>query len=238
MREPNRHHANRILLAGRCAACAPRRQQSLRALLFGSCVFFVSQLFFLSQRWRARRLAKVHPLLLVLVVLVALALPSTALAEADYGGSRPAQEGTVPTLPNPLELDFTEAVRSVTVTVVGPDPSLVASQDVPRVIDHTTTFTPLRDLGPGRYQVTWSSVSDVDGSKANGTFSFYVIPEAAPPPIPDTANAKFDPRVDSFSKRQAIRERFRGQLDEALFNALLAQGKPLDVALAAAKRSP
>jgi methionine-rich copper-binding protein CopC len=169
---------------------------------------------------------------------LALALPSPALAVADYGGSKPAQDGTVPGLPNPFELDFTEPVRSVTVSVVGPDPSLVASLDVPRVIDHTTTFTPLRDLGPGRYQVTWTSVSDVDGSKANGTFSFYVLPEAAPPPIPDTTNGSFDPRVDTFSKRQAIRERFRGQLDEALFNALLAQGKSLDVALAAARRSP
>ena len=44
--------------------------------------------------------------------------------------------------------------------------------------------------------------------------------------------------MDTFSKRQAIRDRFRGQLDEALFNALLAQGKSLDVALAAARRAP
>ena len=167
-----------------------------------------------------------------------LGVPSTALAIADYGGSRPAQEGTVPSLPAPFELDFTEPVRSVTVTVVGPDPSLVASVEPARVVNQTTTFTPLRDLGPGRYQVTWSSVSDVDGSKANGTFSFYVLPEVAPPPIPDTPSAGVDPRVDTFSKRQAIRDRFRGQLDEALFNALLAQGKSLDVALAAARRAP
>jgi methionine-rich copper-binding protein CopC len=163
-------------------------------------------------------------------------MPSTALAVADYGGSRPAQEGTLPNLPNPLELDFTEAVRSVTISVVGPDPSLVASTEPPRVVDHTTTFTPLRDLGPGRYQVTWSSVSDVDGSKANGTFSFYVLPEVAPAPIPDTQTSAIDKRVDTFSERQAIRDRFRGKLDEALFNALLAQGKPLDVALDAARR--
>jgi methionine-rich copper-binding protein CopC len=165
-----------------------------------------------------------------------LGLTSTAWAVADYGGSRPAQEGTVPNLPNPLELDFTEPVRSISITVVGPDPSLVASTEPARVVDHTTTFTPLRDLGPGRYQVTWSSVSDVDGSKANGTFSFYVLPEVAPTPIPDAQTSGIDTRVDTFSERQAIRDRFRGQLDEALFNALLAQGKPLDVALAAARR--
>jgi hypothetical protein len=128
-------------------------------------------------------------------------------------------------------------VRSVTITVVGPDPSLVASLEPARIVDHTTTFTPLRDLGPGRYQVTWSSVSDVDGSKANGTFSFYVLPEAAPPPVPDTTTAGLDPRLDTFSKRQAIRDRFRGELDEALFNALIGQGKSLDVALAAARNT-
>jgi methionine-rich copper-binding protein CopC len=188
---------------------------------------------------RARPLAKLGPALAVLVGLCfGLVNPSAALAVAEYGGSRPAQEGTVPALPTPFELDFTEPLRSVTVTVVGPDPSLVASVDVPRVVDHTTTFTPLRDLGPGRYQVSWASVSDVDGSKANGAFSFYVVPEAAPPPIPDTTNPNADPRADTFSKRQAIRDRFRGQIDEALFNALLAQGKSLDVALAAARRSP
>jgi methionine-rich copper-binding protein CopC len=187
-----------------------------------------------SMTWR-----RVAPALVGLVGLTfGLADAGPALAVADYGGSRPAQEGTVPSLPTPFELDFTQPVRSVTVTVVGPDPSLMASTAPARVVDHTTTFTPLRDLGPGRYQVTWSSVSDVDGSKANGAFSFYVLPEVAPPPIPDTPTAGIDSRVDTFSERQAIRDRFRGQLDEALFNALLADGKPLDVALAAARRNP
>jgi methionine-rich copper-binding protein CopC len=167
-----------------------------------------------------------------------LGLPSSALGVAQYGGSRPAQDGTVPSLPTPFELDFTEPLRSVTVTIVGPDPSLVASLEPARIVDQTRSLTPLRDLGPGRYQVTWSSVSDVDGSKANGAFSFYVLPEVAPAPRADTPNSSLDPRVDTFSKRQAIRDRFRGQLDEALFNALLAQGKSLDVALAAARREP
>ena len=175
---------------------------------------------------------------LLVGISLGLGLPMAAFAVADYGGSRPAQEGTVPTLPNPFELDFTEPVRAVTVTVNGPDPSLVASLEPARIVDRTTTFTPLRDLGPGRYLVIWSSVSDVDGSKASGSFAFYVLPEVAPAPIADTTNTSLDPRLDTFSKRQAIRDRLRGQLDEALFNALVGQGKSLDQALAAARRSP
>src|SRR5918911_837294 len=127
---------------------------------------------------------------------LALADQSTALAVAAYGGSRPAQDGTVPALPTPFELDFTEPVRSVTVTVVGPDPSLVASLEPARIVDRTTTFTPLRDLGPGRYLVTWSSVSDVDGSKASGSFAFYVVPEAPLPPVPDVVNPGLDARLN------------------------------------------
>jgi len=177
-------------------------------------------------------------LLLVLLVLAApLATVTPALAEADYGGSRPAIDGTFPSVPNPFLLSFTEAVRTVTVQVTGPDTSLV-SLDVPRILDadtdRTSTSTPLRDAGPGRYVVTWATVSDVDGSKASGTFNFYIQPESPPPPIPDVPNPTVDPRLSTLSRRQAIRDQYRGQMDEAVFNDLIGRGKSLDEALAAA----
>jgi methionine-rich copper-binding protein CopC len=173
---------------------------------------------------------------LALAAAVWLASAGPAWAEADYGGSRPAIDGTVPGLPNPFLLSFTEPLRAVSVQVNGPDTSLV-SLDAPHVQgdDRATTGTPLRDAGPGRYSVTWSTVSDVDGSKASGTFAFYVIPESPPPPIPDTPNSALDPRLSTLSQRQAIRDRYRGQMDEALFNDLIARGKSLDEALAAAQ---
>jgi hypothetical protein len=41
-----------------------------------------------------------------------------------------------------------------------------------------------------------------------------------------------DTRVDSYSKRQAIRDQYRGRMDELTFNDELSDGVPLDQALA------
>jgi hypothetical protein len=40
-----------------------------------------------------------------------------------------------------------------------------------------------------------------------------------------------DPRVDTYEKRQAIRDQYRGQIDETTFNDELADGDGLDKAL-------
>src|SRR5438270_3794582 len=100
-----------------------------------------------------------------------LASTSPAWATAQYGGSRPAIEATVPAVPNPLFVQFTEELRAVSVMVNGPDTSNVTA-DAARIdtADRSWASVPLRDAGPGRYLVTWSTVSDVDGSKASGTF--------------------------------------------------------------------
>ena len=175
--------------------------------------------------WRA--IALLLPLL--------LARPPAALASAEYGGSRPAIDATVPSVPNPFLMGFTEELRAVSITVYGPDTSVV-SVDGPRLdaTDRSKTSVPLRDAGPGRYTVTWATVSDVDGSKSNGTFGFFVVPEAPLPAVPDVVNPAYDPRLNTLSKRQAIRDQYRGRLDEATFNYLIGQGRSLDEALAAA----
>ena len=41
-----------------------------------------------------------------------------------------------------------------------------------------------------------------------------------------------DIRVDTYCKRQAIRDKFKGQIDEATFNGALADGEGLESALA------
>ena len=41
-----------------------------------------------------------------------------------------------------------------------------------------------------------------------------------------------DVRVDTYCKRQAIRDKFKGQIDEATFNGALADGEGLESALA------
>src|SRR5437764_721277 len=46
-----------------------------------------------------------------------------------------------------------------------------------------------------------------------------------------------DVRVDTYCKRQAIRDKFRGQIDEKTFNYLLSLGVGLDTALDEAKEA-
>lgn len=41
-----------------------------------------------------------------------------------------------------------------------------------------------------------------------------------------------DPRIDSYAKRQAIRDQYRGQIDEVTFNDELGDGVALETALA------
>jgi methionine-rich copper-binding protein CopC len=120
----------------------------------------------------------------------------------------------------------------------------------------------MRDDGPGTYTVLWHNVSGDDGDPNDGQFVFTVAgaaPTAAPttsqtsagpatnaPPSPaaQTLNAPAcvdngvrtpgitDSRVDTFCKREAIRQKYAGQIDVASFNAALVDGEGLESALA------
>jgi hypothetical protein len=69
-----------------------------------------------------------------------------------------------------------------------------------------------------------------------------VRPDATATPAPTTAadaqqgddhlGAMLDPRVDSYAKRQAIRDKYRGLINETTFNDELGDGVSLDQALA------
>jgi hypothetical protein len=56
-------------------------------------------------------------------------------------------------------------------------------------------------------------------------------------PEPDMS-AVTDPRIDSYAKRQAIRDQYRGRIDEVTFNDELGDGVSLDQALADAMQAP
>jgi hypothetical protein len=44
-------------------------------------------------------------------------------------------------------------------------------------------------------------------------------------------SAVTDPRISSYAKRQALRDQYRGQIDEVTFNDELGDGVPLETAL-------
>jgi methionine-rich copper-binding protein CopC len=113
----------------------------------------------------------------------------------------------------------------------------------------------MKDDGPGRYTVLWHNVSGDDGDPNDGQFVFTgagAAPTATPTPAPtssaQTTGAQSgqpaqasaapacvdngvstpgitDSRVDTFCKREAIRQKYAGQIDVASFNAALADGE-------------
>jgi methionine-rich copper-binding protein CopC len=121
---------------------------------------------------------------------------------------------------------------------------------------------PMSDGGPGTYIVLWHNVSGDDGDPNDGQFTFTVAAAAATPAANTTATPVAQPiaaaqpsptpkpaapgcvdngvrtpgindsRVDTFCKREAIRQKYAGQIDVATFNAALADGEGLESALA------
>jgi hypothetical protein len=55
-------------------------------------------------------------------------------------------------------------------------------------------------------------------------------------PVDDRLGTMTDPRVDTYAKRQAIRDKYRGQINETTFNDELGDGVSLDQALADAMK--
>jgi methionine-rich copper-binding protein CopC len=128
--------------------------------------------------------------------------------------------------------------------------------------NRTNASVPMGGDGPGVYTVLWHNVSGDDGDPNDGQFVFTVAgaapatPTAAPTPAPTTANAPaqtaapaaavavacldngvltpgiHDSRVDTYCKRQAIRQKYAGQIDVVTFNEALADGEGLESALA------
>ena len=112
----------------------------------------------------------------VLVTIVAVGLPVTALAHAFLERASPAAGENVRSSPARVELHFSEALEgafsAITVTdTAGRDMSAGAS-----TADGTELSLPLRKLKPGRYRVSWHAVS-VDTHRSEGKYNFLVAPK-------------------------------------------------------------
>jgi copper resistance protein C len=120
---------------------------------------------------------------------------------------------------------------------------------------------PMSDDGPGTYTVLWHNVSGDDGDPNDGQFVFTVAgaPPAASTTVATTTSTTAttastatnttavaapacidngvktpginDSRADTYCKRQALRQKYAGQIDVATFNAALADGEGLESAL-------
>jgi copper transport protein len=108
----------------------------------------------------------------VLAAIVVFALPATALAHAGFVSSTPEPGSTLGTAPGQVILTFSELLntRLSRATVLEPDGSTAAGQvaaDDRVTIDLTTNQT-------GVYEVSWTTVSVVDGHTLSGSFRFGV----------------------------------------------------------------
>jgi len=178
-------------------------------------------------------------------------------AHAQYAGSTPAANATVSAAPSVVQITYTQELGDIDISITGPDGSSVTTglAKIGLGQRHNASIT-TRDAGPGAYTVVWDNVSSDDGDSNDGSFVFTVAGAsqalaagtAAGQPStstqPTTAGAPTctdngvrtpginDARVDTFCKREAIRQKYAGQIDVSSFNDDLAAGKGLESALA------
>lgn len=108
----------------------------------------------------------------VVAAIAVVALPVTALAHAGFVSSTPEPGSTLGTAPGQVILSFSEPLntRLSRATVLEPDGSAATGRvtaDDRMVIDLTTNQT-------GVYEVSWTTVSVVDGHTLSGSFRFGV----------------------------------------------------------------
>ncbi|WP_158544539.1 copper resistance protein CopC [Blastococcus sp. TBT05-19] len=112
------------------------------------------------------------------LLLLGIGAPPAA-AHDGLVGSSPAAEGSLPTGPAAVELEFSAEPLPLgtEVLVAGPDGGPVS--EGPAEIRGTTVVQPLTDgLAAGAYTVDWRSTSS-DGHPLSGTFGFTVTEGAA-----------------------------------------------------------
>ena len=197
----------------------------------------------------------------VALVAVLAMTASVASAHAQYGSSTPAANATVSDAPTTLQIAYTQELADIKIAITGPDGSNVTTAPAKfDLANRKNVSVPMQGVGPGTYTVVWHNVSGEDGDPNDGSFVFTVAGAApaqgaAPAPAAPVANPQpaastqaaaaptcidngvktpgiNDVRVDTYCKRQAIRDKFKGQIDEATFNGALADGEGLESALA------
>lgn len=106
----------------------------------------------------------------VVAAIAVVALPTTALAHAGFVSSTPEPGSTLGTAPGQVILTFSEPLntRLSRAAVLEPDGSAATGRvtaDDRMIIDLTTNQT-------GVYEVSWTTVSVVDGHTLSGSFRF------------------------------------------------------------------
>jgi copper resistance protein C len=182
-------------------------------------------------------------------------------AHAQYASSTPPANSTVSAAPAIVQITYTQELSDIHISITGPDGKEVTTAPAKFDLENRhNASVATSDHGPGQYTVLWHNVSGDDGDPNDGQFVFTVagtapvaatttaLPAAAAPvttSAPTTAAATpacvdngvrtpgiNDSRVDTYCKRQAIRDKFAGQIDVVTFNEALADGEGLESALA------
>jgi methionine-rich copper-binding protein CopC len=117
------------------------------------------------------------------LALVAL-MPAAVLGHSELEQADPAPGATISEAPTLIVADFTEAIDPTrsTMELRGPDGAVVATggvapDDPERV--QMTIVPPA--LGPGTYEVRWTTVSPDDNGILRGTYTFTIAVAAASP---------------------------------------------------------
>jgi methionine-rich copper-binding protein CopC len=115
----------------------------------------------------------------VVAAIAVVALPAPALAHAGFVSSTPEPGSTLGTAPGQVILTFSEPLNTKLsrAAVLSPDGSAAAGRataDDRMIIDLTTNQT-------GVYEVSWTTVSVVDGHTLSGSFRFGVGVSPGPP---------------------------------------------------------
>jgi methionine-rich copper-binding protein CopC len=120
------------------------------------------------------------PILAGLWLAIAVAVP--ALAHADLASSDPADKAVLATPPTVITLTFTEGLDQArsSFKLSGPG-GATGTGKAPKDGSTVMTLDGI-DLGPGAYEIKWTSVA-TDGHVARGTLSFTV---SEPTPAPAT----------------------------------------------------
>lgn len=118
--------------------------------------------------------------LAALILSLALMPVAPASAHADYDSSSPSRGEQLAVAPTQVEITFTQELQKIAGSydiTVNKDRGLSVTSG-PAVVndaDRTKMSVPLQpNLEDGRYVVNWQNLSDADGDRNVGAFSFYL----------------------------------------------------------------
>ena len=195
----------------------------------------------------------------VFSVFALIASTSVVSAHAQYQTSTPAANGTVSAAPGTVQVTWTQELAAIQFTITGPGgANVVAGPASIDLAQRHNASVQMKDAGPGQYVVLWHNVSGDDGDPNDGSFVFTVAGTPAPSatPAPSVSNTpqpvavvqpaaaapvcidngqvtpgQADFRVNTYCKRQLIRDQYRGKIDELVFNFDLSIGMGLESSL-------